>query len=85
MKFFFYSFSEVHYTSEMAFTFIQDILKWRADSRMLRGPYLAKLELIKQLRQTGSSKTIPKELQLTTTTQHQMSNFSAIKNINFQF
>ena len=53
------SFSEVHYTSEMAFTFIQDILKWRADSRMLRGPYLAKLELIKQLRQTGSSKTIP--------------------------
>ena len=48
----------------MAFTFIQDILKWRADSRMLRGPYLAKLELIKQLRQTGSSKTIPGKLRM---------------------
>ena len=51
--------SEAHYTTEMALTFIQDMLKWRADSRLLRGPYLAKIELIKQLRQTGSSKTIP--------------------------
>ncbi|XP_052072729.1 N-alpha-acetyltransferase 25, NatB auxiliary subunit-like [Mytilus californianus] len=52
------SYSEVHYTSEMALTFIQEILTWQADNRLLRGPYLARLELIKVLRQTGSNKSI---------------------------
>ncbi|VDI03098.1 N-terminal acetyltransferase B complex non-catalytic subunit [Mytilus galloprovincialis] len=52
------SYSEVHYTSEMALTFIQEILTWQADNRLLRGPYLARLELIKVLRQTGSSKPL---------------------------
>ena len=46
----------------MVLNFIDDILQWRADRRTLRGPYMARLELMKQMKELKIDKPLSSKL-----------------------